>query len=113
MQDDICELVLTGYSQRAAARLIGCAPNTIRNTATRNAGFRRRLNQARKRYQLRQLELISWADPNPRVRGAADMVRDWRSTPGKRTPEDREATRQLADAMLKIVVASLGQDPDA
>jgi hypothetical protein len=112
MQDDICELILAGYSQRAAARLVGCAPNTIRNTATRDAAFRRQLKQAHKQYQLRQLELMSLADPNRRLRGAADMVRTWRQTPGERTPQDRASTRQLADVMLKIILASIGQDHD-
>jgi len=113
MQDDICELVRKGYSQRAAARLVGCAPNTIRNTAVRNASFRRRLARARQQHQVRQLELMSLTEPNSRLRGAAAMVHDWRQSPGERTPEDRESTRRLADVMLRIVLAAVGQDPDA
>jgi hypothetical protein len=45
---EICLLVLSGHNLAAAARCVGCAVNTVRNTAVRDANFRRDLEMARR-----------------------------------------------------------------
>ena len=45
---EICLLVLSGHSLAAAARCVGCVPNTVRNTAARDAKFRSELEIAQR-----------------------------------------------------------------
>lgn len=45
---EICLLILAGHSLAAAARCVGCVPNTVRNTAARDAKFRSDLEIAQR-----------------------------------------------------------------
>jgi hypothetical protein len=46
-QRALCALIEQGHSDRRAAREVGCAPNTIRNTSQRDKRFRMLLDKAR------------------------------------------------------------------
>jgi hypothetical protein len=58
---EICALLACGASRREAADYVGCAPATIANTARRDPDFAHRIEQAERRYDLRQLRAINQA----------------------------------------------------
>ena len=60
-QREICALVSAGCGIEQAARYIGCAPNTIRREALRNAGFSKNMRQARLSAQLQPLQAMQQA----------------------------------------------------
>ncbi len=60
-RSEICAILAVGCSRTAAARYVGCHPDTIRNTAKRDAEFAAALQQAETRHEIQHLAHINAA----------------------------------------------------
>jgi len=65
-QRDICAIISVGGSRTLAARYVGCAVDTIRRTAARDAGFAERLSQASATAELGLLKALLTAAKEPK-----------------------------------------------
>jgi len=82
---EVCSLVLAGFSLEAAARYVGCSPNTIRREALRNEDFRHELRGADVQGQITPLQAMRRA-AGTHWRAAAWLL--------ERTNPDRFAPRR-------------------
>ena len=102
---EILAILAVGCSQRTAAHYVGCAPNTIQNTARRDAAFAADLERAQTRWEINYLE---------RIRKAAMKEQYWRAAAWvleRRNPEDY-GPRQTEGASLEQVQQMLGDIVD-
>jgi hypothetical protein len=86
-RSEICAILAVGCSRTAAARYVGCHPDTIRNTAKRDAEFAAALQQAETRHEIQHLAHIN---------AAAKEGRYWRAAAWalERTHPDRYGRRR-------------------
>jgi hypothetical protein len=84
---EICAILAVGCSRTAAARYVGCHPDTIRNTAKREPEFAAEIEQAESQHEIRHLTHIN---------AAAKEGRYWRAAAWalERTYPDRYGRRR-------------------
>jgi hypothetical protein len=70
-QDTILGVLSLGCPRRTAASIVGCSPNTIRNTAKRNPAFAKRLRRADNASELGWIKNITDAGKMPQYWRAA------------------------------------------
>jgi len=104
---EIIAIVSVGCSRRTAARYVGCATSTIRNTAERNPAFAAQLEHAENQPELTQLKNITAAAKKPQYWRAAAWVLE-RLYPRRyaaRGPDviTREQITRLLDGFARIV----------
>ena len=68
---EICAILAVGGSRRTAARYVGCAASTIRNTAKRDEDFMRAILQAESKHEVLHLSYINSAAKDGRYWRAA------------------------------------------
>lgn len=101
---EICGIISMGGSREAAARYVGCSPQTIYRTAVRDPEFRRQLRKAAGRAEVLQLKNIS---------DAASCRQYWRAAAWmleRRFPKryarrfgDRDVLMRLSRALASMV----------
>jgi hypothetical protein len=99
---EVCAVLSMGGSRRLAARYVGCAPATIRNTAERDPEFAAQLDQAEGQHELLYLRNIQAAAKKEQYwRAAAWMLE-------RRYPE-RYAERPLGAITVEQIIELLAQ----
>jgi hypothetical protein len=93
---EILAILAVGASRRAAARYVGCAPSTIRNTAKRDRAFGRQLERAQQQAELNYLKNIRDAAKKPQYWRAAAWVLE------RRNPEDFAPRKPGVVAMKQV-----------
>jgi hypothetical protein len=99
---EICALLTAGCGIEAAARYVGCSPNTIRREALRNEDFRRQLRGAEVQMQLTPLQALRQA-AHTHWRAAAWLLE--RTEPGRFAPRRQSACSP--QDLLKAVDAAV------
>ena len=110
---EIIALISTGYGMPGAAKYIGCAPNTIRREARRDAEFGQQLRDAEKQARLRPLKAIR-RKAHTHWRAAAWLLE--RTEPEKYGKKDNRLPKPadvdgLLDSILQRLMIELRLDP--
>jgi hypothetical protein len=113
-QREIAAIISMGCSRRTAAHYVGCAPNTIQNTAERNEKFAEKLDHAQGQAVVSHVKNIN---------SAAKKAQHWRAaawalerlnpeeyaTPHPNTITIEQASR-LIDCFARIVIEAVPVD---
>ena len=99
---EVCAILSMGGSRRLAARYVGCAHTTIRNTAERDPEFLAQLHQAEGQHELLYLRSIQSAAKKEQYWRAAAWVLE------RRYPE-RYAKRRPGTVTAAQIIELLGQ----
>jgi len=110
-QAEIAAILATGCSRRTAAKYVGCAPATIRNTADRDPDFAEKLRRAEGRLELKYLRWIEKAAEQDKYWRAAAWVleRKFPDDYGLRAPgvitfaQIRDLLSQFAEIIVEEV----------
>ncbi len=99
---EICAILAVGCTRTAAARYVGCHPDTIRNTAKREPDFAAALVQAESQHEIRHLTHIN---------AAAKEGRYWRAAAWalERVNPDRYAGRRPHTITVQQISEVLSQ----
>lgn len=114
-QAEVCALISTGVSLRAAARYIGCDRGTIRREQLRNEQFAANLRQAEMRAEYSPLEAMHDA-ARQHWRAAAwllERTRPQQYAPGRAKEAAKlQIVRELAERMQELLAAELASLPN-
>ena len=113
-QREICAIISVGCSRQTAASYVGCASDTIRKTAQRDAGFNDQLQQAESKYEILHLKNINEAAKSKQYWRAAAwaLERKFPDRYGHRHPTSITAEQvsnlvaQLAEIVAEAVPAA-------
>jgi hypothetical protein len=110
-QREILAILTVGCSRRTAARYVGCAVSTIRNTADRDAKFAERLRRAENQHEFTYLGSIQQAAKKPQYWRAAAWVleRVFPEKYARRGPDviTVDQIKQVLAQFAEIVVAEV------
>ncbi len=110
-QREVCAIIAVGGSRRVAAKYVGCAPTTIRNTALRSKEFARRLARAEADFEVILLSNIQQAGKRSWNAAAWLLERIYPERYAKRQA-DTIPVQQLADVLSRIADVIRSEVPD-
>ncbi len=108
---EILALLTVGCSRRAAARYVGCATSTIRNTADRDPEFGAKLRRAEQIGEINSLNSIQYATKTKKDwrAGAWFLERRHREEFGSRPADllSNDQVRELLTRLAQVLVEEL------
>jgi hypothetical protein len=111
---EICAILAVGCGRATAAHYVGCHPDTIRNTAQRDAQFALELERAESNHEIKHLAFINKAAQEAKNWRAAAwaLERKYPGRYGARRP-DMFTVEQVSHVLGQFAGAILAEVPEA
>ena len=105
-QEEFCDLIDSGVSSSAAARLLGWSPSTITKALARDERFRKRVRRTESAAELMRLKKLYILAPSRKRAAVKQLVDSYRGIiqPGLK---NRKLSHKLSSAIFRLAATQL------